>query len=63
MTGLYFGSDLLMLGLGGYDLVTRRSLHPAYIAGVLWVLTLQLIARAGLYCPTWKAFAMHLIGH
>jgi hypothetical protein len=61
--GLYFGSDCLMLGLGAYDLATRRSLHPAYIVGVIWTITLQLIARAGLHSPTWKVFALHLIGH
>ena len=31
---LYLGSDLLLLGLGAYDLVTRGRLHPAYVAGV-----------------------------
>jgi hypothetical protein len=61
--GLYFGSDCLMLGLGASDLATRRSLHPAYIVGVIWTITLQLIARAGLHSPTWKVFALHLIGH
>jgi hypothetical protein len=25
--------------------------------------TLQLMARAGLYSPTWKTLALHLIGH
>ena len=32
---LYVGSDLLMLGLGVYDLATRARLHPAYMAGVV----------------------------
>ena len=63
MTGLYFCSDLLVLGLGAHDLLTRRSLHPAYVAGALWMLTLQLTARAGLYSPGWKVLALHLIGH
>jgi hypothetical protein len=34
---LYLANDLLILALGGYDLVTRRRLHPAYMAGVAWV--------------------------
>ena len=63
MVGLYLGSDLLVLGLGAYDLVTRRSLHPAYILGAIWMIALQLTARAGLYSPAWKAFSLHLIGH
>ncbi|MBS0380491.1 MAG: hypothetical protein JSS29_18580 [Proteobacteria bacterium] len=63
MAALYFGSDLLMLGLGAYDLITRRSLYPAYVAAMLWVVALQLTARAGLYSPAWKAFSLQLIGH
>jgi hypothetical protein len=63
MVGLYFCSDLLVLGLGACDLVTRGRLHPAYTVGAVWMLTLQLTARAGLYSPAWKAFALHLIGH
>jgi len=60
---LYLGSDLLMLGLGVYDLVTRGRLHPAYIAGVAWTIALQFIALALLSNPTWKALSLHLIGH
>jgi hypothetical protein len=63
MVHLYLGSDLLVLGLGAYDLTTRGRLHPAYIVGAVWMLTLQLTARAALYSPTWKAFALHVIGH
>jgi len=63
MAGLYLGSDLLMLGLGAYDLVTRRRLHPAYIAGMAWIITLQLTAQHLLHSPAWKALALHMIGH
>jgi hypothetical protein len=28
---LYLGSDLLMLGLGVYDLATRKRLHPVVV--------------------------------
>ena len=63
VAGLYLGSDLLVLALGAYDIVTRRRLHPAYIAGVAWTLTLQLTARALLHSPGWKALSLHLIGH
>jgi hypothetical protein len=63
MAGLYLGSDLLMLGLGAYDLATRHRLHPAYIAGVTWMIALQLTARALLHSPGWKVVALHLIGH
>jgi hypothetical protein len=60
---LYLGSDILLLGLGVYDLATRRRLHPAYIAGVVWTIALQLTAFVLLSNPTWKALSLHLIGH
>ena len=63
MAGLYFGSDLLMLGFGAYDLIARRSLHPAYVAGVTLAIGLQLTAIAGLHSPAWKLMSLHLIGH
>lgn len=61
--GLYLGSDLLVLGLGAYDLATRHRLHPAYIAGVVWMLALQATALRLLGNATWKALSLHLIGH
>ena len=63
MVRLYLGSDLLILSLGVYDLVTRRRLHPAYVVGAVWMISLQLTAHAGLHSLSWKAFALHLIGH
>ena len=63
VAGLYLGSDLLMLGLGGYDLATRGRLHPAYMAGVAWMIALQITAVTLLGSPTWKALSLHLIGH
>ena len=63
ITALYLGSDLLMLGLGLYDMATRGRLHPAYIAGVVWALALQCTALMLLDNETWKALSLHLIGH
>jgi len=63
MAGLYLGSDLLVLGLGAYDLATRRRLHPVYIAGAGWMIALQFTARGLLHSPAWKVVALHLIGH
>ena len=63
MAGLYLGSDLVALGLGAYDLVTRRRLHPAYVVGLAWMITLELTARSLLHNPAWKALSLHLIGH
>jgi hypothetical protein len=60
---LYLGSDLLLLGLGAYDLVTRRRLHPAYVAGAAWMIALQLTGLTLLQSPGWKAVSLRLIGH
>jgi hypothetical protein len=60
---LYLGSDILMLGLSVYDLATRARLHPAYIAGIFWMIALQFTAITLLGNPTWKAVSLHLIGH
>jgi hypothetical protein len=60
---LYLGSDLLLLALGIYDLATRARLHPAYIAGIVWMIALQITALTLLGNPTWKALSLHLIGH
>jgi hypothetical protein len=63
IAGLYLGSDLLMLGLGAYDLITRGRLHPAYVAGVAWMIALQFTALVLLRSRGWKALSVHLIGH
>jgi hypothetical protein len=61
--GLYLCSDALALGLGIYDLATRRRLHLVYVAGLTWMIALQLTARALLHSPGWKLLTLHLIGH
>jgi hypothetical protein len=63
MAGLYLGSDLLVVGLGVYDLATRGRLHPVYVVGAIWMVALQLTARTMLHSPAWKVVALHLIGH
>ena len=46
-------------------LLIERSirLHPAYIAGLAWVLLLQATALTLLPNAAWKALTMHMIGH
>jgi hypothetical protein len=63
LADLYLGSDILMLGLGVYDLATRHRLHLAYVAGAVWMIALQFTAFTLLTNPTWKALSLHLIGH
>ena len=60
---LYLCSNLLMLALGLYDWITRRRLHPAYVAGLVWILLIELGAGVLLHSDAWKALALHMIGH
>lgn len=61
LASLYIGNDVLILGLGAYDLITRRRLHPAYLAGVAWIGALQLSAGVLYFNPAWKQVALGLI--
>ncbi|HUO89718.1 MAG TPA: hypothetical protein VMU08_11120 [Rhizomicrobium sp.] len=59
----YLGNDVLLLGMGVYDLATRRRLHPAWLAGAGWTFAVQLSAGYLYLAPWWKPIASHLIGH
>jgi hypothetical protein len=56
-TSLYLGPTVLLAGVGVYDLVTRGRLHPAYVAGVVWVASMQTAAITLYFNPAWKALA------
>jgi hypothetical protein len=60
---LYSAPDLLILGVGAYDLVTRRRLHPAYVIGVAWVLANQMTAMVLYRAPFWLVLSKKLIAH
>jgi hypothetical protein len=63
LASAYGGNDVLLLGMGAYDLATRRRLHPAWLAAAAWTFVVQL-AGGYLYMQAWwKPVAMHLIGH
>jgi hypothetical protein len=59
----YLCSALLILALGAYDLISRRRLHPAYVAGATWAFAIQFTANWLYFNPAWKPIAMKLIGH
>jgi hypothetical protein len=59
----YIGTDLMVLALGAYDLVTRRRLHPAYVAGASWLLLVEIIGNWAYVTPAWKPVSLHLLGH
>ena len=54
---LYLGPMVLILGLGAYDLVTRRRLHPAYVLGLVWIVAIQATAITLYNTPAWKSLA------
>ncbi|MBV8977304.1 MAG: hypothetical protein JO261_06290 [Alphaproteobacteria bacterium] len=58
-----YPADVLMLALGGYDLITRRRLHPVYLPALAWVAFWQAVAAYLDVAPWWKTLAIHLIGH
>ena len=53
----------LIAAVGVYDLLTRRRLHPAYVAAVAWCLPLQLLSGWLYYQPFWKQIAGRILGH
>jgi hypothetical protein len=59
----YLVNDILMFGMGVYDLITRRQLHPAYVWGVAWTLANQLLGSFLYHSAFWKPIALNLIGH
>jgi len=60
---IFIGTDLLLVGLGIYDLMTSRRLYPSYGWGAGFVLLCQFTALNLLFSPAWKAFSLTLIGH
>jgi hypothetical protein len=60
---VYLASDVLIVGLGAYDFITRRQLHPAYVAAVPWALAIQLTAVRLYFSPGWKTIALRILGH
>lgn len=54
---LFSGNALLIVGIGVYDCITRRRLHPAYVLGALWIFTGQIAASWLYYNAAWKSIA------
>jgi uncharacterized membrane protein len=53
----YSGTMLLFLGVGLYDLITRRRVHPAYLGGLVWVLAMEVTALSLYANPAWTKLA------
>jgi hypothetical protein len=59
---LYLPTALLVLGIGAYDLVTRRRLNPAYAAGAGLILSGQLTACWLYHNAAWTKLATDIVG-
>jgi hypothetical protein len=57
----YLGSDLLIVGIGVYDWITRRRLHAGYIGGVAWIVLVQTIALSLYMDPRFAPVARELL--
>jgi hypothetical protein len=60
---LHLTNDLLALGIGVYDLLTRGRLHPAYLMGLIWSFGWQIIHVSLYLTPAWLPVAKWLLGH
>ena len=59
---LYVYDLVLAAMLGTYDYVTRRRLHPAFVVGTAYALSLQFVIIWLYVSPWWKPVATMLIG-
>lgn len=60
---LHLTNDLLALGIGAHDLLTRGRLHAAYLAGFAWSFGWQVIHVSLYLSPAWLPVAKMLLGH
>jgi uncharacterized membrane protein len=58
----YTGTNLLLAGAVGYDLLTRRRIHPVYAVGVPALLLGELAVSSIYHAPGWLPIARVLIG-
>jgi hypothetical protein len=65
MGALCLGAAIMILALGVYDWITRRRLHPVYVAGTAFLAALFVLKVALMVDPLWKIWrpaAIRLIG-
>ncbi len=60
---LYLCSDVLILGIGAYDWLTRRRLHPVYLPALVWVAANEIGSMWLYFQPFWLHFTTRLLGH
>jgi hypothetical protein len=60
---LHLTNDVMALGIGACDLVTRGRLHPVYVAGLIWSFGWQVMHVSLYLWPAWLPVAKMLLGH
>jgi hypothetical protein len=60
---LHLTNDVLALGIGVYDRLTRGRVHPVYLAGLAWSFGWQVIHVSLYLSPAWLPVAKMLLGH
>ena len=58
--GGYGVTAAMIVGIGVYDLITRKRLHPVYLAGAAWALAGQALATFLWHDPAWVAYTTRL---
>jgi hypothetical protein len=58
---LFLPTSLLVIGIGAYDLVTRRRLHPAYVAGATLIIASQFTASWLYHNAAWTGLATSVV--
>ncbi|HLY06949.1 MAG TPA: hypothetical protein VKR31_14485 [Rhizomicrobium sp.] len=61
-TSFYVYDLVLVIIIGAYDLLTRRRLHPAFVAGSIFGIGVQVIAAWLYVSPWWKLASLRLLG-
>lgn len=58
----YAGTDLLVLLMVAYDIITRRRTHPALLAGVPVLLASQLLVSWAYHSAWWPPIVRRIVG-
>ena len=59
---MHFVNVLLVLGMGVYDLATRRRLHPVYVVAATWSIAWLAFPAWLMVTPAWLPMANRLLG-
>ena len=59
---LYFTNDVMVLGIGVYDLIARRKLYLPYVLGVAWAFGCQAFQVWLYITPGWVPIAKWILG-